>query len=411
MANEKRLTALVVKNAGAGRHADGGSLYLDVAATGARRWLYRYRVGEKVKDMALGDATIVTLADARGLRDKWRRELALGRDPVEARRVEKVVGVTFGEVADRVLESPHIKSLSNSKHRDQWSYSLKTLAEPMRSRPVADIATGDVLAVLKPLWASGKHETASRLRSRVERVIEVARSEGAIPDDKPNVARWRNHIELHAPRSTAVKEHHAALPYRDAPTFMAWLQAKESVSARALEFTILTAVRTGETRFATASEIDLESATWTIPAPRMKARKAHRVPLCARALEIAREGAEQTYLFGGAREKPLSNMAMAELLKHWATPTVATVHGFRSTFDQWASEVAHAEREVIERSLAHAVKGKTEAAYNRADLLDRRRALMTQWSAFLSASPAPVRRRQKSTAAGRLRGAPRTVAR
>ena len=214
----------------------------------------------------------------------------------------------------------------------------------------------------------------------------------------------------HAPRREVVKEHHAALPYHDAPAFMAWLRAKESVSARALEFTILTAVRTGETLYAAPAEIDFESATWTIPASRMKARKPHRVPLCDRAQQIAREGAARTYLFTGKRGRPLSNMAMAELLKHRAPPTVATVHGFRSTFDQWASEVAHAEREVIERSLAHAVKGKTEAAYNRADLLDRRRPLITQWSAFLSASPAPVRRRQKSPAAGRLRGAPTAVA-
>ena len=234
------------------------SLYLDVAATGSRRWLYRYRAGEKVKDMALGDATIVTLADARALRDKWRRELALGNDPTETRRVEKAAGVTFGEVADRVLKSQRIKSLSNPKHRDQWRYSLTELAEALRSRSIADVATSDILGILRPLWASGKHETASRLRSRVELVIEVGRSEGAIPDDKPNVARWRNHIELHAPRSEAVKEHHAALPYRDAPAFMAWLRDKDSVSARALEFTILTAARTGETLFAAAAEIDFE---------------------------------------------------------------------------------------------------------------------------------------------------------
>lgn len=391
MAGEKKLSALAVKNAAPGVHADGGSLYLSVSKSGSRRWLYRYRSGARVKDLGLGDATVISLADARTLRDRWRKELALGRDPIETRRAEKVQGVTFGEVADRVLESLRIKSLSNEKHRAQWSYSLKTLAEPLRSRPVADMTTTDVLDVLKPLWADGKHETAARLRSRVERVIEVARSEGAVPDDKPNVARWRNHIELHAPRVDTVKEHHAALPYRDAPAFMAWLRAKDSVSARALEFTILTAVRTGETRFAAATEIEFESATWTIPAPRMKARKPHRVPLCERALQIAREGQGRPYLFAGARGKPLSNMAMAELLKHWAPPTVATVHGFRSTFDQWASEVAHAEREVTERSLAHAVKGKTEAAYNRADLLDRRRALMMQWSAFLSAAASAKR--------------------
>jgi integrase len=393
MAGEKKLSALAVRNAAPGVHADGGSLYLSVSKSGSRRWLYRYRSGARVKDLGLGDATVISLADARTLRDRWRKELALGRDPIEARRAEKVQGVTFGEVADRVLDSPRIKSLSNDKHRDQWRYSLVTLAEPLRSRPVADLTTQDVLSVLKPLWADGKHETAARLRSRVERVIEVARSEGAVPDDKPNVARWRHHIELHAPRREAVKEHHAALPYQDAPAFMAWLRAKNAISARALEFTILCAARTGETLFAAAAEIDFDAKVWTIPAERMKARKEHRVPLCDRALEIAREGQGRPYLFAGARGKPLSNMAMAELLKHRAPPHVATVHGFRSSFDQWASEVAHAEREVIERSLAHAVKSKVEAAYNRADLLDRRRPLLKAWSDYL-ASDSPARKRQ-----------------
>jgi integrase len=391
MAGEKKLSALAVKNAAPGVYADGGSLYLSVSKSGSRRWLYRYRSGARVKDLGLGDATVISLGDARTLRDRWRKELALGRDPIEARRAEKVQDITFGEVADRVLESPRIKSLSNETHRAQWSYSLKTLAESLRSRPVADVTTTDVLGVLKPLWADSKHETAARLRSRVERVIEVARSEGAVPDDKPNVARWRHHLELHAPRREAVKEHHAALPYHDAPAFMEWLRAKDAISARALEFTILCAARTGEALFATASEIDFQAKVWTIPAERMKARKEHRVRLCDRALEIAKDGAGRTYLFAGARGKPLWNMAMAELLKHRAPPELATVHGFRSTFDQWASEVANADREVIERSLAHAVKGKTEAAYNRADLLDRRRPLMKEWSAFLAAPPAAAR--------------------
>jgi integrase len=401
MAGEKRLSALAVKNAAPGVHADGGSLYLSVSKSGSRRWLYRYRSGARVKDLGLGDASVLSLADARTLRDRWRKELALGRDPIEARRAEKVQGVTFGEVADRVLESPLIRSLSNPKHRAQWSYSLKTLAEPLRPRPVADMTTQDVLGVLRPLWDDGKHETAARLRSRVERVIEVARSEGAVPDDKPNVARWRHHIELHAPRREAVKEHHAALPYHDAPAFMEWLRAKYAISARALEFTILCAARTGETLFATASEIDFDAKVWTIPAERMKARKEHRVPLCDRALEIAKEGQGRPYLFAGARGKPLSNMAMAELLKHRAPPHVATVHGFRSTFDQWASEVAHAEREVIDRSLAHVVKSKTEAAYNRADLLDRRRPLMRQWEAYLE-SDARARSRRRPQSSVRL---------
>ena len=340
MGNEKRLRADEVRDAlksgaPAKWYPDGGSLYLVVSKSGSRRWLYKYRDGEKVRDMALGNADVIGLADARKLRDDARRQRAPGSDPIEKRKADKVKGTTFCEMADKVLASQRIKTLSNAKHRDQWRYSLMTLAAPLRPRAVADITTGDVLAVLRPLWASGKHETASRLRSRVEHVIEVARSEGAIPDDRPNVARWRNHIELHAARGGAVKEHHAALPYQDAPAFMAWLRAKDCPSARALEWTVLTACRSGETRFATAAEIDFEAATWTIPAPRMKMRKAHRVPLCERALEIAMEGSRRPFLFEGKRHRPLSNMAMAELLKGFCAPTVATVHGMRSSFHGW----------------------------------------------------------------------------
>ena len=325
----QRLTALAIKNAGPGRYADGGSLYLEVAALGSRRWPYRYRAGVGVRDMGLGDADHVSLADARALRDQWRRELALGRDPIETRRVAKAAGVTFGEVADRLLESPHIKSLSNPKHRDQWRYSLKELAGPLRARPVADMTTTDVLGVLKPLWADGKQETAARLRSRVERVIEVARSEGTVLDDKPNVARWRNHVELHAPRRGVVKEHHAAsLLWPTRSALMAWLRAKDAISARALEFTILTAVCTGETLFATPAEIDLDAKIWTIPAGRMKARKEqYRGPALPkdRALQIAaRFGAQRQTISvrGQARQVLLtsSNMAMAELLKRAKAP-------------------------------------------------------------------------------------------
>jgi integrase len=383
MASERRLSPNAARTAGIGRHADGGSLYLDVLTSGSRRWLYRYRFGGKVKDMSLGDANVITLADARGLRDKWRRKLTLGFDPIESRRAEKVVGVTFAEIVDQVLASDRIKSLSNAKHRAQWRYCLTELSAPLRPRPVADITTQDILAVLKPLWADGKHATASRLRSRIELVIEVARSQHVIADDKPNVARWSKHIELHAPRTNAVKKHHAALPYRDAPSFMVWLRSKDGVSARALEWTILTACRTGETLSATAAEIDFETATWTIPAGRMKSRRPHRVPLCERALEIAKEGRGRPFLFPGRRGKPLSDTAMAVFLKGFCAPSVATPHGFRSTFDQWAASVAHAERGVIERCLAHAVRGETEAAYNRSDLLERRRPLMEKWAAYL----------------------------
>jgi integrase len=394
MATESRLKPLAVKNAKPGWHPDGGSLYLVVApqrpdgTPGSRRWLYKYRDGDRVRDMSLGDAAVIGLADARKLRDDARRQRALGSDPIEKRKADKAKGATFSEMVDKVLASDRITSLSNAKHRDQWRYTLREVAEPLVAKPVASITTSDVLAVLRPLWADGKHETASRLRARIEHVIEVARSEGTIADDRPNAARLIA-IKLHAPKVRGAKEehHHAALPYQRMPELMAWLRAKDRASERALEWTILTACRSSETLGATADEVDFATATWIIPPPRMKARKAHRVPLCQRALEIAKGGRGRPFLFEGKRRRPLSHVAMLGVLKGFCEPNVATVHGMRSSFDQWASEVCHAEREVIERCLAHAVKGKTQAAYDRSDLLDRRRAIMTAWAGFLNEMP------------------------
>jgi integrase len=379
VAGEKRLSALAVKSAGPGRHADGGSLYLVVTPT-SRRWLYRYRDGGHVRDMALGDATVLSLKDARDLRDAARRQLALGANP----RAAKAQGITFGEVANEVV-ALKTRDLRNRKAADQWTMTLRDYAAPLRSKPVAEITTQDILAVLRPLW-SRVPETASRLRGRIERVIDHARAHGHIPADAANPARWRGHLELLlGMRRRLTRGNHAAMAYDDAPAFMQWLRGKRGASARALEFTILTAARTGETIGALKAEIDLDAAVWTIPAERMKAKRDHRVPLSAAAVAIAKAqmATPGGYLFPGMRGWALSNMAMAELLKHRAPPAIATVHGFRATFKSWAEDKTDHAREIIEAALAHTIGDKAEQAYRRSDALDKRRALMGEWSAFL----------------------------
>jgi integrase len=398
MANgEKRLSALAVRNAAPGVHADGGSLFLEVSAAGRRKWTWRYRSGARVRDMGLGDADHVPLTEAREQRDRWRKELALGRDPVELRRTEKSAGITFGEIADEVMALKE-RELRNPKSAAQWAMTLKEYAAPLRNKPVARITTQDVLAVLKPLW-SRVNETASRLRGRIERVIDHARAHGHIPADSPNPARWRGHLELLlGARGKPARGHHAAMAYDDAPAFLQWLRGRQGVSARALEFTILTAARTGETIGARKSEFDLQSAVWTIPAERMKAARDHRVPLGDAALAVAKVAlsSKGAYLFSGMRGKTLSNMAMSELLKHRAPPSVATVHGFRASFKSWAEDKTDHAREVIEAALAHTIGDKAEQAYRRSDALEKRRALMRDWQRFLEDEQAPKRRRPRS---------------
>ena len=253
------------------------------------------------------------------------------------RRIEKSAGVTFGEVADEVIALKE-RDLRNDKAAAQWKMTLTVYAESLRGKPIAEIKTPDVLAAIKPLW-SRIPDTAWRLRGQIERVIDHARAHGHIPADAPNPARWRGHLELLlGARRTLTRGNHAAMAYEGAPVFMAWLRAKDSVSARALEFTILTAARTGETIGALKSEIDLGAAVWTIPGDRMKAGRDHRVPLNDAALAVAKEAlsSKGEHLFPSRRGKPLSNMAMSNLLRRQYVSI--TVHGFRATFKSWAED-------------------------------------------------------------------------
>lgn len=402
---EKLLSARGVLAATAnGRYADGGGLYLEVDGN-RKSWIWRYRAGDRRRDMGLGAASAVTLAEARAERDRWRAILKTGLDPIEERERQRANArgsasavPTFGEVADAYIDSK-APGWKNAKHADQWRMTLAEYAKPLRAMPVDRIATADILAVLKPIWSS-KPETAARLRGRLEMVLDAARALGHIEDGRANPARWRGHLDNLLPkRSVTSRSHHAAMPFKDVPAFVARLRAIDTIGARALEFTILTAVRTGEAIGATWREVDLEAKLWRIPKERMKAGREHRVPLTTRALEILEEMVSvagvcteiekrtavnrTAYIFPGRRPKrPLSNMAFEMFLRRAGLEF--TAHGFRSSFRDWAGEATSFPREIAEAALAHVVGDQTERAYRRADALERRRALMDSWDVFLA---------------------------
>lgn len=392
------LTPLAVRNAKPGRHADGGGLYLLVKPTGARSWLYRATVAGKVRDIGLGSAGAggISLADARELARDKAREASAGAIPVSSRRkraveakaaqqAERVAGATFRKVAGAYVDL-HGDSWRNDKHRAQWTATLETYAYPQfGDMPIADIGTADVMAALEPIWKA-KPETASRVRGRVERIIDAAKVQGLRTGENP--ARWRGHLEQLLPkRAKHTRGHHKALPYADMAKFMARLLALDSVSARALEFAILTAARSGEVIGATWAEVDLAAAIWTVPASRMKAGTEHRVPLSPRAVAIlgevkalnTRERADAP-LFPNGRGNQLSNMAMLMVLRR--LDLTETAHGFRSTFRDWAAEQTAYPHEVCEMALAHTIGNKAEAAYRRGDLFDKRRRLMFDWATY-----------------------------
>jgi integrase len=345
--------------------------------------------------MGLGPASLITLAEARDKAREARRALLDGADPLTAKRerraharLQAATGVTFKQAAERMMAS-HGAAWKNPKHRQQWRNTLATYAHPhFGELSVAAVDTGLVLKALEPIW-NEKPETAGRVRGRIESVLDWAKARGYREGENP--ARWRGHLDKLLPNRRKVKRvrNHPAMPYVELPEFMGELRERTSVSARALEFAILTAARTGEVIGATWAEIDIPGATWTIPAPRMKAGKEHRVPLSARALELLeslpREG--EFVFIGGRAGKPLSNMAMLELIRGMKPGTGYVPHGFRSTVRDWAAECTSYSSEVVEMALAHAIESKVEAAYRRGDLFEKRRRLMDEWAAFC-ASPA-----------------------
>jgi integrase len=365
-----------------GRHSDGGGLYLSISPAGARSWVFMWKVDGRRREMGLGSLRDVPIAKARQKAADARQKLADGLDPL-ASRGEAAKQMTFGEAAEALIESMS-SSWRNEKHRAQWKMTLTVYCEPIRSISVAKVGTEDVLNILTPLWTK-KAETASRLRGRIERVLDVARARGHRSGENP--ARWRGHLDAILPRRAKLtRGHHKALPFFDVPAFIAELRGREGVAPRALEFAILTAARSGEVLRARWDEIDLDAKVWTVPASRMKAGREHRVPLSARVIEILTDMhdlAEGEFVFPGAkRARPLSTMALEMVMRRMKVD--ATVHGFRSAFRDWAGERTHFPREVAEAALAHLVGDAVERAYRRGDALDKRRALMEGWLEFVN---------------------------
>jgi integrase len=364
-----------------GRHSDGGGLYLNVTASGARSWVFMWKVAGKRREMGLGSLRDVPLAKARDRAADARQKLTDGLDPIATRHKPRVM--TFAEAADALIESM-ASSWRNEKHRAQWKMTLTVYCEPLRSRSVAEIGTEDVLKVLQPLWRT-KPETASRLRGRIERVFDFARARGQRSGENP--ARWRGHLDAILPkRAKLTRGHHKAMPFDEVPAFMAALREREGVAPRALEFAILTAARSGEVLGARWDEVDLEAGVWTVPATRMKAGREHRVPLSAPAVEILRQMEHKRlgeYVFPGMKSgRPLSVMALEMVLRRMKVDV--TVHGFRSAFRDWAGERTHFPREVAQAALAHLVGDVVERAYRRGDALEKRRKLMDAWVGFLN---------------------------
>ena len=342
--------------------------------------------------MGLGPCALVTLAEARAKAVEARNALLEGYDPLEAKaarranaRLEAAKGMTFNDCAERMMSS-HEAAWKNPKHEQQWRNTLATYGYPaFGDLPVGSVDTGLVLKRIEPIWTT-KPETAGRVRGRIEAVLDWAKARGY--RDGENPARWRGHLDKLLPNRRKVRSvrNHPALPYAELPAFMAELRSRQSVSARALEFAILTAARTSEVIGATWPEIDIAAKVWTIPAERMKAGKEHRVPLSERAVEIAgRPAARGRHLLrvlGGRAGKPLTNMAMLELMRGMRPASGYVPHGFRSTFRDWAAERTSYPSEVVEMALAHAIESKVEAAYRRGDLFDKRAHLMRDWAFY-----------------------------
>ena len=393
-----RLTALHLRNAKPGMHPDGGGLYLQVKK-GGRSWILRYSFGGRERYFGLGPLPLVTLAKARAAALRARETIREGVDPIEERRarrqaarLETAKAVTFREAAEKFIAA-NKSGWSNAKHAEQWSATLETYAYPILGRlPVQSIDTGLVVKVLSPIWES-KTETATRVRQRIETVLNYASAKGHRTGENP--ARWRGHLDLILPRPRKVTKvkHHPAMPFTSLPEFFADLTSRKPVSARALAFTILTAARSGETRFAQRCEIDLANAVWTVPAVRIKARRNHRVPLSREAIAILRSAGlpddPEALLFPNSNDDALSDATMLKYLTEDLGQADFTVHGFRSTFRDWVAERTNFPGEVAEAALAHIVGDQTEAAYRRGDLFDKRRKLMDMWARFC-ASGAPA---------------------
>jgi integrase len=373
-----------------GHYCDGGGLYLQVSIARTRSWVYRFRRQGRLREMGLGPLHVMSLADARETAARYRKMVFEGIDPIEARSAERArqhaiaaCSRTFNECSKAFIKANRA-GWKNEKHAVQWENTLATYASPVIGPlPAREIDTALVVRVLEPIWQV-KPETASRVRGRIESVLDWATVHRYREGENP--ARWKGHLDKVFPARTKVRKvrHHAALPYAQAAAFMKALMAQEGLAARALELLVLTAARTTEVIGAVRGEFDLDAATWTVPAEQMKAGRPHRIPLSGPALALVRgllDGAEGDLVFPGAKKgRPLSNMAMLTVLRRMNSAGL-TVHGFRSTFRDWAAECTRYPNEMAEMALAHTVDDKVEAAYRRGDMFRRRKQMMDDWAA------------------------------
>ncbi len=388
-----------------GVHSDGGGLYLRIRPSG-RSWFYIGSLDGKRFELGLGSAVDISLAKARELALKIRLQLIDGLDPMSERKkaqverkrlkAEEEVGgkaqqagaVTFGKFAAELLADIE-DGFKNRKHRQQWHNTLKTHAEPLASIPIDQVSTEDIVAVLQPIWLS-KPETASRVRGRIERVLDAAKAKGLRSGDNP--ARNRGHLELLLPKRGKVSvNHHPAIAFGEIAAFVSDLRKQTAVSAKALEFTILTVARSGETRGMIWAEINLDEKLWTVPASRMKAGSTHEVPLSDAAMAVLNAVKEdgldpEDFVFAAPRGGSFSDMALSQLLKRMGRKGI-TVHGFRSTFRDWAGEKTQFGREEVEMALAHTLGSSVERAYRRGRALEKRRELMTAWADYCALLP------------------------
>lgn len=392
-----RLTTIGVSKAKTtGMYPDGGGLYLQVSPTMAKSWIFRFALDGRERAMGLGPLPDISLAEAREKAANCRRLKRDGIDPIEARKAERrqeqlraAQAITFEDASNAYINA-HKAGWRNVKHADQWSSTLRTYVYPVfGSLPVQGVDVGLVMKVIEPIWAT-KTETATRVRGRIEAILDWATARGYRQGDNP--ARWRGHLENLLPNRSKIRgvEHHAALLYADIYNFVTVLQQEVGIAARALEFLILTASRTGEVIGARWEEINLQEKLWTVPANRMKGHKAHRVPLSPAAFTILENMGKlpksECVFPGGKRGAPLSNMAMLALLKRMGHANL-TAHGFRSTFRDWVAEQTSHPAELAEMALAHVISNKVEAAYRRGDMFEKRRKLMDDWGRYCTEPP------------------------
>jgi integrase len=395
-----KLTALrvgqIVRAAKPGYTGDGGGLYLQISKYGTPSWCFRYRVGARPREAGLGSLDTWSLAEVRDRAREFRQQRALGKDPIEERKaqrtaakIEAAKAMTFGACAEAYIEA-HAAGWRNPKSRKQWQSSLREYVFPaFGDLPVQAVDVGLVLKAIEPIW-NAKSETASRVRGRIEAVLDWATARGYRPRGE-NPALWKGHLENILPKRSKVRAvvHHAALPYAEIGAFMAELRQQEGIPARALEFAILTAARSGEAMGARWSEFNRTGRVWTIPGERMKTGKEHRIPLSDRALAIIEEMAairHNDFVFPGARgNRPLSNVSFYRQLHLMQRPDLTT-HGFRSSFRDWCAERSTFPAEVSEMALAHIVSDKVEAAYRRGDMFEKRRQLAEAWAKYCAAS-------------------------